>query len=131
MSEDMSDDIQLTTNFRLSEFYCPCCGKAKISTALPRLLQQIRDEVGEPLTISSGYRCAKHNAEVGGVPNSDHTKGLAVDIPISESALRYRLVRAIMLADTPYVRIYPGHVHISCVPAKIHRFDIQEAKCRL
>lgn len=35
---------------------------------------------GDIAQITSGYRTAEHNAEVGGVPNSDHTKGEALDI---------------------------------------------------
>ena len=30
--------------------------------------------------INCGYRCPKHNAEVGGVPNSQHVDGTAADV---------------------------------------------------
>ena len=33
-----------------------------------------------PFIINSAYRTAAHNAKVGGVPNSAHTKGYAVDV---------------------------------------------------
>ena len=39
------------------------------------------------LSISSSYRTPEHNAEVGGVPNSYHTKGLAFDFTGSDSAM--------------------------------------------
>ena len=67
--------VQLTRNFSSSEFQCPCCG------------------AGGALTITSGYRCASHNEEVGGVPGSAHTTGQAVDIACSNSSDRYRLMR--------------------------------------
>ena len=35
--------------------------------------------------ITSGYRTAEHNASVGGVPNSEHTKGNAVDIYLGDN----------------------------------------------
>ncbi|MDL2299046.1 D-Ala-D-Ala carboxypeptidase family metallohydrolase, partial [Synergistaceae bacterium OttesenSCG-928-D05] len=35
--------------------------------------------------ITSGYRCEKHNAEVGGVPRSKHREGHAVDVKIPAS----------------------------------------------
>ena len=38
---------------------------------------------GRPYTVSSGYRCAKHNKDVGGVANSRHTIGKAMDGAIS------------------------------------------------
>lgn len=37
-------------------------------------LQLIRDALGKPIKITSGYRCEKLNLIVGGVPNSSHTK---------------------------------------------------------
>lgn len=38
-------------------------------------LQVIRDALGKPIQITSGYRCEKLNKLVGGVPNSSHMKG--------------------------------------------------------
>lgn len=35
--------------------------------------------------LTSGYRTAEHNASVGGVPNSEHTKGNAVDIYLGDN----------------------------------------------
>jgi hypothetical protein len=44
-----------------------------------RGLDRVRRLLGHPLEISSGYRCPDLNAAVGGVPNSQHAQGLAVD----------------------------------------------------
>ena len=38
-------------------------------------LQIIRDNLGKPIKITSGYRCPELNKLVGGVSNSSHTKG--------------------------------------------------------
>ena len=46
------------------------------------LLQDIRDVIGKPITISSGVRCPELNKKVGGVPTSRHTQGLAADIQV-------------------------------------------------
>jgi GH24 family phage-related lysozyme (muramidase)/uncharacterized protein YcbK (DUF882 family) len=43
-------------------------------------LQKIRDEYGAPIIITSGYRPYPINLQVGGVPNSRHVDGDAVDI---------------------------------------------------
>lgn len=51
-----------------------------IDKRLVDLLDAIRERLGVPVTINSGYRCPEHNAEVGGVPNSYHTQGVAADI---------------------------------------------------
>jgi hypothetical protein len=44
------------------------------------ILQPIRDEFGEPIIVSSGYRCERVNNGIGGAKNSDHKYGAAVDI---------------------------------------------------
>ena len=46
------------------------------------LFQALRDRLGKPLTINSGFRCAEYNAskDVKGKPNSQHLYGRALDI---------------------------------------------------
>lgn len=46
------------------------------------VLQPLRDAMGEPIKIGSGYRCTKLNKAVGGVSNSQHIKGEAADLCI-------------------------------------------------
>ena len=43
-------------------------------------LDVIREKVGKPILISSGFRCPVLNKAVGGVANSQHLKGLAADL---------------------------------------------------
>lgn len=43
-------------------------------------LDVIREKVGKPILISSGFRCPVLNKVVGGVSNSQHQKGLAADL---------------------------------------------------
>jgi zinc D-Ala-D-Ala carboxypeptidase len=42
-------------------------------------LEEVRDLLGSPLDISSGYRCPELNAVVGGATTSQHVRGLAAD----------------------------------------------------
>ncbi|QVL35757.1 YcbK family protein [Aminirod propionatiphilus] len=77
------NDIPLSPSFRLAEFACPCCKTVKIQPELLQKLQQLRDGWGEPVIITSGYRCFDHNAEVGGIEGSDHTRGRAADIAVA------------------------------------------------
>ena len=44
------------------------------------VLQPLRDTIGSPVYINSGYRSKRLNARVGGVPNSRHLQGRAADI---------------------------------------------------
>ena len=46
------------------------------------VLQPLRDAMQEPIKIGSGYRCSRLNQAVGGVSNSQHTKGQAADLCI-------------------------------------------------
>ena len=46
------------------------------------VLQPLRDYVGAPVHINSGYRCPELNMAVGGVKNSQHCRGEAADIRI-------------------------------------------------
>jgi len=50
-------------------------------SALTRvILDPLRDAWGSGLTITSGYRCKRLNAAVGGVYNSVHLLGYAADV---------------------------------------------------
>jgi uncharacterized protein YcbK (DUF882 family) len=47
-------------------------------------LEQVRTFLGgRPITVNSGYRCPKHNAEVGGASNSFHLRAYAADITVA------------------------------------------------
>lgn len=81
-------DVQITKNFWAHEIHCQgvgCCTESVISKRIMDLAQDIRDDLGEPLSIGdaggSGYRCKKHNAEIRGAsPTSLHTISDAVDL---------------------------------------------------
>ena len=49
------------------------------------ILQPLRDYVGAPVHINSGYRCKALNEAVGGVKNSQHCLGEACDIRLASS----------------------------------------------
>lgn len=78
----------LSKNFSRREFECQgvgCCGgAAPVDSALVEALQQLRDQIEKPLTISSGFRCRTHNRRIGGAEGSQHTFGRAVDVLIPD-----------------------------------------------
>jgi len=55
-------------------------------------LEAIRVQLGFPLYIVSGFRCIPHNARIGGVVDSAHLTGLAVDIACTDSWKRSRIL---------------------------------------
>jgi len=76
------NDIKVAPHFKLWEFECPCCFTVRLYPVLLERLEKLRQEMGIPIVITSGYRCRKHNREVGGVERSLHLFGQAVDIAI-------------------------------------------------
>lgn len=89
----MKNDIQLSPHFKLSEFECSSTArthgirnKAPMSvignarTLCLEVLEPLRQHLGKPVIISSGYRCPKLNKLVGGAPNSQHLTGEAADL---------------------------------------------------
>ena len=57
-------------------------------------LEVLRDKVGHPIVINSGYRSPQLNRKVGGAPTSNHLTGCAVDIRTSgfEQAIEYTAI---------------------------------------
>lgn len=76
-SGDFWDTIKY---FEKSEFRCRCgCGADTMEEKLVRCADDVRQHFGRPMTVTSGRRCSSHNAKVGGVSNSRHLSGKAMD----------------------------------------------------
>ena len=77
------DEIQY---FKREEFRCKCGGKycngfpAELQEQLVKICDQLRKNLGVPITIVSGLRCPTWNKIQGGVENSQHMYGEAADI---------------------------------------------------
>lgn len=72
--------------FSIDEFRCKHCWELPSGGMNPVLLQKLdnlRATIGMPVIVSCGYRCPSHNAEVGGVWNSQHVYGNAADIYVN------------------------------------------------
>ena len=88
--ESFWDSIEF---FRPEEFTCRCgryCDghPARMQEGVVRAADQVRRHFGAPATVSSGLRCPRHNREVGGVSNSRHLQGKAVDFCIRGKSAR-------------------------------------------
>jgi hypothetical protein len=92
--------------------------------ALARQLQRARDEINRPFFVNSWYRPPDVNAAVGGVPNSQHLYGRAVDVQVSGYSGR-RVANAVMLWWPGGVGIYsnlPDVVHLDIGPKRTWGF---------
>ena len=92
-----------------------------LTNLVKNVLQPLRDLVGIPIVISSGYRSSAVNSAIGGAKNSEHMTGCAADFTIpgktnKETAqlIMYnltfnQLILEFYRADNPYY----GWVHCS------------------
>ena len=97
----------ISRNFHRSEFACKCgCGFDDINLRLVEFCQEIRDRSGEPLKINSGCRCVIHNKSVGGVYNSYHLRGFAVDIGSRTSVIKLLKIIEVLYSGGlwPFIR---------------------------
>lgn len=77
------DEIEYFTR---EEFKCKCGGKyckgypSEPDERMVKIADQLRKNLGVPITVVSGLRCRTWNAIQGGVSNSQHMYGEAADI---------------------------------------------------
>jgi uncharacterized protein YcbK (DUF882 family) len=79
------NDFKLAEHFNLIEFQCPCCHAVMLSPSLVRRLERLRLVWGRAIIVTSGYRCARHNREVGGAERSAHRYGRAADVAVARA----------------------------------------------
>ncbi len=110
---------KMSKNFSREEFACQgvgCCGhSAPISSKLVDAVQKLRNIVGMPLRINSGFRCKTHNAKVGGVIDSPHCKGIAADVATPRGMTDvefYNIACNIEEFKNGGVGIYDGRIHV-------------------
>ena len=77
-----NDTTQLSPHFNVKEFKCKCGGSHDIliSDELVDKLEKLYAKLNcSKIIITSGYRCANHDKNVGGSGTGQHTKGNAAD----------------------------------------------------
>lgn len=92
-------EIKLTKNFTLDEMCRSRAARklqienvpsskeiARLKLLCEKVLQPLRDYMGTPVFINSGYRSPELNRRIGGVNSSQHVKGEAADIRCENSA---------------------------------------------
>ena len=78
-----SAEKRLSPHFRVREFHSKHDPSdiVKVDVRLLSLLENIRNYVGKPVHINSGYRSPEYNATLKNAsPNSQHCNGKAADI---------------------------------------------------
>jgi len=104
----------LAKHFAAEELACGCdrdeCRAVVVHWRLIRLLSRMREQIGQPLYVTSGYRCPKYNRDVGGARESLHLAGMAADV---QASIEPRHLAAVALAcGAGGIGVYPRHVHV-------------------
>ncbi len=112
--------IEDAENFSPWEVECKDgCGLAIVRPKLVFILQKARTFSGVPYNMTSWNRCDTHNLLVGGVAASSHPYGWAVDIAmVLDPRVNYRILRGLVEAEFPIIKIRPDHFHVDLNPAK-------------
>lgn len=91
--------------------------ESEMQRLIDNVLDPLREYVGSPIHVSSGYRGSELNRAVGGVSNSIHKTGRAADIT-SRTMNASQLFNYIVKSDVLFDRaaLYPTFVHIEVPP---------------
>jgi hypothetical protein len=128
--------MRISKNFTLEELTASATAKAKgirnepgqtdivnLCGLVHKVLQPLRDWWGKEVKIGSGYRSLALNRAVGGVSNSQHMKGQAVDLCIDGDLKKGKKWFAYIRDHLPFDQIIWEHnpktgsywVHVSFV----------------
>jgi len=121
---------QSATRFGFTEQFTPPDDVVRNLEALCKhVLQPLRDAIKSPIAVSSGYRCQRVNALIGGAQRSQHLTGHAADIQDFKHGNEF-LFRKIIELKLPFDQIINEFnfdwVHVS-YDTKGNRRKITEA----
>lgn len=114
---DWWDEIEFFTR---EEFRCKCGGKycngfpAEPHEDTVRFADAVRRRIGKPIPVNSGLRCPTWNRIQGGVYNSNHMTGGAVDLgcPTGVSSAEMWDAASAVMGNTGGLGIYGWGIHI-------------------
>lgn len=126
-------DERITRDFALSEFVVSDTGarlgidntppaqvEATLRNVLIPAMQQVRDLLGVPVFVRSGYRSPQLNAAVRGAPSSQHVTGHAADFVAPAFGSPRRVAETIVahMAELRFDQCIQegGWVHLSFAP---------------
>ena len=93
--------------------------KANLTALVANVLDPLREEWGAPIIVTSGFRCVRLNAVVGGARSSQHVYGQAADIrTVSDRPEDNRKLRDLLiLLNLPFDQVIDEYgcdwIHVS------------------
>jgi len=106
--------------FEYGEFNSPDAPDSyeQMNVAFLNKLTKAREIASIGFKITSGYRTPEHNEKVGGVSNSSHTLGHAVDIYAPTSRQKYIIINALLQAGFNRIGVAKNFIHVDDDPSK-------------
>lgn len=110
---------QTAIRFRYDEQFNPPANVISSLIALcENILEPLRRALKKPIRVSSGYRCPRVNAKIGGAKKSQHLDGEAADIQVMSMEVE-ELFQFIKASDLPFdqlIQEFDSWIHISFGP---------------
>ena len=97
-------------SFSFYEMRCKHTGELDMDPDFMDILQAIRNEVGKPMRVTSGYRAATHPEELQKGKPGAHFHGLAVDIAMPPYA--YELIAIAIKLGIIGIGVSEGFIHL-------------------
>jgi len=100
--------------FSEDELRCKCgCNQCLMDSDFLNLMDQIREDVGEPLGAVSGYRCSEHDKKINGDDN--HPQGKAVDLAAPVSRIRFKIINSAIKRGVKRIGVAKTFIHLDTV----------------
>ena len=120
---DTDANEKVGQHFKVKEFACKDGSQVVfIDSYLVSILDILRNQVGKPVIITSGYRTPEWNTKCGGAKYSYHMRGMAADIRvdgISAKELADKLNE--IVPDECGIIVYKNWVHFDVRTGKKYR----------
>lgn len=120
---DTDKNMNVGKHFKVREFACKDGSQVVfIDTHLVAILDILRNKIGKPVIITSGYRTPERNTKCGGAKYSYHMRGMAADIRVNE--MTPKQVASILNGIIPNecgIIVYESWVHIDTRPNKYRK----------
>jgi hypothetical protein len=101
------ENIEEKINTYRVQLGCPCgCNTNRMADDVVMKLMFAEGVYGRPFSFTSGFRCTKHNAAVGGAIDSAHLYGEAADIWYNKKGDCFLIVKALMGAGFERIEIF-------------------------
>ena len=119
-------NAQITKHFKVKEFACKDGSQIVfIDRYLVSILEILRNQIGKPIIITSGYRTPEWNKKCDGAKYSYHMRGMAADIRVNGmSAKEIANKLNEVIPDGCGIIVYNNWVHFDVRTGKKYRKEV-------